>query len=176
MGRDLSELWLEYDIHYPSNYVHRNQSSGSTNNKAIRIWGDSYTRGNKVGASTFYDSTGRLGNSKMRGERAINAGGSMSASTPTESPDAAIAPALNEWVQYRWHFKYRSDASTNDGVIQLWVNGTLVLDWTDLQQYYDATVPYWNNGYLMGWSNSGFLAQTDIHISVPKWYDTDPGW
>ena len=32
------------------------------------------------------------------------------------------------------------------------------------------------NGYLMGWSNSGYSEATNIYIDDFKLYDTNPGW
>ncbi len=60
----------------------------------------------------------------------------------------------------------------------MWVNGKLVLSKTDGD--------FWNarrmsktalkNGYIMGWSNSGFTERTEFFVDDFAIYDHDPGW
>jgi hypothetical protein len=173
MGRNLSELWLQYSIWVPTNYAHRSQS-GVTNNKFFRLWGDSYGSRNKVGLSSFRASPSDLRFEANRPEWGTSGVGVISGvATP------AYGDVTGEWVQVRMHHKMVT-AAENDGVIELWFDGVKVMDTTNLPISYVSGQAYWNTGYFFGWANSGFTEETDFHIKGgvdgPKFYDTDPGW
>jgi len=173
MGRNLSELWLEYSIWVPTNYAHRNDT-GPDNNKFFRLWGDEYNSRNKVGLSSVPASPSQLIFEANRPEwGTVGVGVISGVATP------AYGNVTGEWVRVRMHHKMVT-AAQNDGVIELWFNNTKVIDTTNLPISYVSGQAYWNTGYFFGWANSGFLAETDFHIKGgvdgPKFYDTDPGW
>jgi hypothetical protein len=63
-------------------------------------------------------------------------------------------------------------AANNDGVIQIWVDGVLASNKTNLPGYPpDGIGNYFESGYLLGWANSGFqegqsMFIDDVSISV----------
>ncbi len=180
MGRDLTELWVEYDLYVPSNFVHRTQASGGTNNKFFRVWGDVYASANKVGASTRYDASFSPDNSGLGFEYNYK---TWPDGTLGEGPDGFTSGLVEfgdamkgTWTNVRMHYRMVSATDADDALMELWLGGTKVLTFDNVPQKYDTAKPYWNNGYLMGWANSGYLAETDFHLKALKFYDTDPGW
>ncbi len=178
LGQNLTELWIEYYLYIPSNYVHRNDPPN--NNKFIRIWGDDYNSANKLGASTQYRTEFLTDNSGLGFEynykgwdyAVLGFGPEGYTSGYTEYGNAM----KGVWTQVRLHFRLVSSTDADDALMELWLNGTKVLSFINVPQKYDTLRPYWNQGYLMGWSNSGFLDETDFYIRNVKFYNTNPGW
>ncbi len=174
---DVDEFWIEYYLHAPSNYVHRNDSP--SNNKGMRLWGDDYGATNKVGFSTWYNS-GYANNSSVRIDRTTDTG--VGPSSPSgfpgqTSPTAAYGIVLNDWVRVRIYYKMESATNANDQLTKIWFDDVLALEWQNQHQVYDTVRPYWNQGYLMGAANSGYLAITDFYINgVKMWWTNDPEW
>ena len=67
-------------------------------------------------------------------------------------------------------------------LMEFWVDGvkTRAVDGktggTGLDLFNSAGMNYLNQGYLLGWANSGFDKDTHIFIDDVRFYDTDPGW
>jgi hypothetical protein len=177
LGRNVTDLWIDYHVWIPSNYVHRNDT-GPDNNKFLRLWGDSYTAINKVGASTNPNAGTPPSQLFFEGREAPS-GTSMGSISGTPTTVYGNAPMLGAWTRFRVQFGMVT-AAENDGVFRVWKGDTLVIERTNIPLNFDSSIPYWNNGYFFGWSNSGFLAETDFYIrggaNGPKFYDTDPGW
>ena len=62
--------------------------------------------------------------------------------------------------------KLATSATANDGIVQLWLNDVLTANFTTLPLYTaQAGAKNWiRNGYIMGWSNSGFTQTTHTYI------------
>lgn len=178
LGQNVTELWVEFELRLPSNYVHRNDSPN--NNKFFRLWGDDYNAGNKVGASTFltsgvsqiwyeyvyYTYTNQVG-------RGPNTAGARS--TPVDYGTGTQTAMLGAWTNVRMHFKMPT-AAENDGEWRLWYDGVLMEEFTAIPGKYDSDIPYWNTGYFYGTANSGYTDATDFYIDDVKFFVTDPGW
>lgn len=177
LGRDLTQLWIEWSVWVPSNYAHRSESPG--NNKFLRIWGNNYGAGNKVGCSMYRNTLTPPSIIQFEAvNKAWGPGVGVGVISTGESP--VFGDVLGEWIQYRAQMKLVTAANADNGVWRLWQNGVKVMESTTLPTKYDPTYPYWNAGYFFGWSNSGFTDETDFYIrggaNGPKFYDTDPGW
>jgi len=175
LGQNLTEVWFEWYYYLPANYTTRNESP--SNNKWFRLWGDTYNAGNKVGASTSYDAA-FADNTKLRfeytyftysdGAIGFGPGGSQSSAVN-------FGGAMKEtWTRIRMHLKMVT-AAENDGVMELWFDNTKVIDFQNVPAKYDD-VPYWNQGYILGAANSGFLDETVIYLDDFKVYESDPEW
>jgi len=171
LGRNVTEIWLEYYLYVPANYVHRAQTGG-TNNKFLRLWGDSYNANNKIGLSTFRN-TSYGSDSFLAFERTFSGGGIGAQGSPEEEFGGGDIPA-GAWTQLRFRFRLPSADGANDGVMTMWVNGTLAMTWAQPTTF--PSIQYWNNGYFFGWSNSGYAEETVFQISEVKFYDSNPGW
>jgi hypothetical protein len=178
LGRNVTDLWIDYQVWVPSNYVHRNLS-GPDNNKFLRLWGDSYDAINKVGASTNPNTTTMIPSQLFFEGRQAPSGTGMGNISGTPMTVFGNAPMIGVWTRIRVHFKMVT-AAENDGVFRLWKGDTLAIERTDIPLNFDSAVTYWNQGYFFGWSNSGFTDETFFYIrggaNGPKFYDTDPEW
>ncbi len=176
IGQQLDEVWIEYYLHVPSNYQHRNDTS-TDNNKFFRLWGYDYNRTNKVGATLYpVAGSGATDDSSLLYADYFNRPNTSLGSYGPTADFGDTAGMLNTWTRVRMHYRLTSADNAADGVFKVWLGTTKVIDNTTINATYDATYPYWDNGYFFGWSNSGFLAQTDFHVRNVKFYNTDPSW
>lgn len=179
LGRNLTEIWLEYFLFVPSNYVHRNESPN--NNKFFRIWGDSYSSSNKVGASTSFSAGGTSTlmfeyNYKTWADGTLGFGPSSVAGARSPSTAFGGESFRGRWTRVRIYAKQVSGTDADDAALRLWFGDTLVLNFSNIPQKFDPLRPYWNAGYLLGWSNSGFTDETVFYIDDVKFFSTNPGW
>lgn len=175
------ELWIEYQLFCPANYIHRTQS-GSLNNKFFRIWRENAEYGPnicKLGVDTY-----RSSNTVSTGWVGANEYPSSSFS-PFQSGTTLISATgpivIGEWNVIRFHCKTASSATSDDGIFKMWVNGSLYASKTDGAFYpWDTTLqnqsPYFRSMYFMGAANSGFTDTTLFLIDDLKMYDQNPGW
>jgi hypothetical protein len=187
LSQGSSELWLEYDFRVPDNFFHREPTENS-NNKFLALWEENYnaysadgttptpllifefrpmndspTRAGEVGSSYVYlHGTDRTG--KMHGgigNKWLSAFGSWNRGT---------------WLQIRVHVKLASADSANDGLVEMFADGRLVLSVYDFPLHAAATGRHFRNGYFLGWSNSGYDTDTEFKIDNVKFYESNPGW
>jgi hypothetical protein len=180
---NLTEAFIQFYLYYPSGqespYVGpRVVVRGTNNDKFFRLWGTadsmySSDPGNKVGASIWGDGTGVDGTLGIEYE--------YSPPSPPQwgmgqGPDPLPqAPFVNDsrrgrWIQVRIRCKAATSAN-NDGVIQIWADGQLLLSATTLQNYPYGGPNTYTNGYLLGYANNGFAPGQytyidDVTISV----------
>lgn len=175
-GQNVTEFWMEWYVYLPANYTTRSGESPS-NNKWFRVWGDDYNSGNKIGASTDYNAS-YDDNTRLRFEYIYKgyADGLIGfGPSGSQSPATSFGGTMKSaWTRVRVHCKMVT-AAENDGVMELWFGNTKVIDFQSINAKYDD-VAYWNQGYLFGAANSGFLNETIIYVDDWKWYASDPGW
>ncbi len=76
----------------------------------------------------------------------------------------------------RLHFRV-ADFGQSNGVIQMWKDGVMILSNTTLTWYDSSnTANYLTQGYLLGWSNSGFTQTTNMYVDDFKIIGQNPGW
>lgn len=176
MGREVSEIWIEFYIHLPSNYIHRLGSP--SNNKFLRLWGNSYNSRSKVGASTIVNGGGATSNYGHEWTRVGSSGMGFNGSSQPKVDYGDAAAMINTWTRVRMHFRHESAPSANDALFETKFGNNAALSQSGGQD--NATVygptPFWNQGYLLGWANSGYVEETIIHIRDIAFYDTNPGW
>lgn len=175
MGRNITELWIEYYLWVPANYAHRYQEGQAANNKFIRFWGNSYDASNKVGASSLIASPSYVRYEATNKAWGGSGTGFLDGGSPTEAA-YGTAGMLDAWTQVRMRFSIVSALDADDAEFDLWFDGVKLASQSGMPQQYTDGQNYWNNGYLMGWANSGYAAETDFYIRNIKFYDTDPGW
>lgn len=169
------EVWVEYMLRVPSNFAHRN-STGPDNNKLAAFWAESYEA--KAG-ETLVDIEFERGQALSSFLRIASA---KAEGYEHRNPDAvqlAAGTLFDEsmrakWVRIRMHLKSAPGAS----VVDVWRDDTLI---GRLPANYSIADPAWSrdyirNGYLLGWSNSGFDEQTDFYVDDFKVHTSDPGW
>lgn len=154
----LSEFWVRMYVYIPLNFKHRDQASDGTNNKMLIVYSAPYPSGYLSGINFLrvsdYQSSLMVIN--------FNNGEEAGYLTPN---DAFIVPAdKGTWMEVIYRCKVSTSGSSNDGVIQIWKNGTLVADYTNLNTYGGDGKNYIDQGYLFGWQNSGYDEETIFYI------------
>ena len=181
---NLSEIWTEWYMWYPDGseaidggaatgapYAHRQVSPH--NNKFFRIWGDDYGDCAKMGASTWsVDGTA----DQWGGEHWYWDGESNWPMGQGFLPTAGFIDAtrVGRWLRIRQHYKLGTGA--NDRAVEMWLDDTQLISATNVVNNPSSCNGYWNEGYILGWSNSGFDATTHIWIDDVRFYDIDPQW
>jgi hypothetical protein len=170
----LREVWFEYWVYIPSNYEHRSQTpdnnkwwmiTDSDKDWHVRALLESW-RGNLDRARPMHGPLNEPGDHY-----------SASSEWGMATPDGFIAAGdRGRWVQLRFHVRV-SDAGQTNGVWRMWKNGLRMVNETQVPNAsLDGTTRYFREGYLMGWSNSGFTQRTDIVLDDFKLYGSNPGW
>jgi hypothetical protein len=164
-GSGLTELWIEYYLKIPSNYIQRNDPP--SNNKFFALWAENYSNSNDI---QFVSEFERVNDTESN-IRAICMTGSGCLAGSSPNP-VVTAGDLGQWVRVRIHQK----AGNGDGASEIWKNNNVVYSISNYTHFASGGNSYWRSGYLMGWANSGFADQTDFYVDEFKVYNTDPQW
>lgn len=195
LDKKYTELWFRYKMWVPSNYFHRvnpDPERASNNKGLMMLWGDSYSGYSPTASLHFLPfDNGSNGDSylypawRVNGPTALNFfdPNDLSGGDPlTASPVGIVQADRGTWVDWVMHFKvstnpiaYESRAAwdpvNDNGAVQVWKNGNLLLDITNAHNYYGggASDPGgvgdgWNFGYILGAANSGWDELTEIFI------------
>lgn len=161
LGSNKNEVYVRYYVYFPSNYTIR-AASGPTNTKLFRLWGNDYTNRNKVGMS-IGRGLGAYFEAVVEGSpRELSCNGGMG-KVPDGGGFTLGSEHLGKWTSFEYHFK--KDSGSGDGIMRMYVNGQLKIDLRNQSWAGSPCSPgYFLNGYLMGWSNSGFNQDTVVYI------------
>jgi hypothetical protein len=177
---ELQELWFGYRLFIPSNYAHR--PPPSDNNKWWKVVGPTDGGDYRVSALLeSYKGDGVDGSlTKARPMWGTNAalGGLASSSWGMANPQGLVSDVeLGTWVRWQFHLKVADTAASANGIFQMWKNGTLFINESNLDNgpVTGADVGY-NQGYLFGWSNSGYAEATTFRFDEFELYNSDPRW
>ena len=200
-GAYVTEVWIEFWWYVPSNYaqrLHNNFNAASANNKLLLVWNDTYSGAtdwepgwefypnytNGAGAQVTGTGTSWLWptvNSTVNGS-IITVPTPYTVNLAASAGDVYIGTGgyvvPGQWNQMRYHFKASSAYGNTDGVMEHWVNGTLVFQKTN-GSFYGAATPFYrtlHHGYLIGSANSGYTQETKFYIDDFKIYDQNPAW
>ena len=86
------------------------------------------------------------------------------------------------WMHFQFHARLGTGPEALDGLMEIWVDGvkTTAVDrktgQPGLDLFNSKGMNYFNQGYLLGWANSGFDEDTYIFIDDVRFYEDDPGW
>jgi hypothetical protein len=156
LGKPYRDLWFAYSFYIPKNYTHRQ----SGNHKFFRLWGTDYGDKEKIGASTWGNSPAD-GFSRLRCDWDSTGGGMGEGGK--NYPNFITAADLGTWMRVMIH----CEAATAEvkGTIQIWKNGTLIIDNPNqVALYKEGSIHAYKQGYLLGWANKGFAEDTDFYI------------
>ncbi len=156
------ELWVKYWLRVPTNYKHTTITP--SNSKLFAIWMDAYSD-KGVGATVIWEFWGNGSGSELAFH--YSKGGEIG----HDGPHIQHVPFISEedkgrWMQLIFHVKAASSFEANDGVIQLWRRWEDEPAFTKYHELLDADIGFadvkgWRDGYLMGWSNSGYIENTE---------------
>lgn len=161
----LMEVYIRFRIWIPANYVHRLQPGDSINNKFIILWaGDDYNASGptvtKQGMEIErVDATHDYGALKRR-----------YASTPdvnygeiAQVANFITASDYGTWMNLEFYFRF--DDGTSNARTKVAKNGVQVGDTGNFKGYDGQGAPIgFKRGYILGYSNSGYIEETDFYI------------
>ena len=167
LGAQYGEVWGRMWLRIPSNFDH--PEVDPNNNKLWAIYAspyESYTTNYQVNLS--YNSGN--GTNSYLNTHVYN----MGAETSTwNAYTSMITPAdEGQWMEIIIHMAPSTTGSSGDGIYQVWKNGTLIVNWTNLNSYGNSA-NYIDAMYLLGWSNSGFVETTVFYIDDVLISDTE---
>ena len=183
-GRYLSELAMEYMLYVPANYKHRVDPNTGGNNKFFSIWRDTY--GGVAGSWEISVGTWRtsdtVSNVKFQSTfSARNNVGEQAGRPNFMGAGSALVPG--QWNKVQFYVKAATErageALTADGIMQMFINDALFFSFTtgDFNNFNPAFIgTTLRNGYLLGYSNSGFDENTVFFIDDFKIWDGRPSW
>lgn len=167
-----TELWMRYYMYYPNGSESPSVGTSWTrvssgNNKFLRI-GDGATHADdtdmRFGAST--DQTG------SDEEVFIETGGPGFYVSPGAVPvgdhiNPFTSSVKGSWAKIAWHLKSPTTTPSGwgegDGIIQAWLNDSLVVNYTVGSQSPANTKM--RNGYLLGFPNGSYSSGSKLYVS-----------
>ena len=165
LGDRQNEIWFRYFFRVPDNFYHRQEES-SSNNKWLVAYTDEYERSGVTVALEYWpDGEGgsRIAYRWVRdGDRAPgHRGHTQFIRTPEDR---------GKWIEFVFYARLASASGRDDGVVQTWIRRegeseyTQLHDRTNAPLYSSAQTGGFAEGYIMGWSNSGFSEETTFYI------------
>lgn len=181
LGALYKEVVMEFDFYIPDGtepwggaaYDHRG-TYGQGNNKFFRLWG-SESKDGAIGIND-YGSIEKIGAET----RSMGDGGSYfyflaSTQTNTVAPkypggqNFITAVDLGNWMHVKIHMRFPTQKFSvnedSDGFLHLYKDGVL-FESIPLNNYHDnlAFDHAWQQGYILGWANSGMATDTFLFI------------
>ncbi|WP_156184347.1 hypothetical protein [Cellvibrio sp. pealriver] len=155
---EYKKLSIKYDLFVPENYIHQKPSDRIDNNKFFRLWREKYTVGDHIGASML---------SEPDGDSLLGVDYKLE---PTWGISTGIDPKGNfisaadrgKWLAIRIEVEAPVSA-TQLGAIRIYKNDKLFVG-TNKVTDVEPGEQGWRYGYLLGWANSGFRADTFLYI------------
>jgi hypothetical protein len=177
-----TEVFMQFYLYLPSGSESpsvgpKAKIIGTANDKFFRLWGNGDagygTRNfsNEVGASTWGDGGGTDGKLGMEYLKSLPGEGNQMNMGPMDNgpPRYPLFSDGNRgrWLQIRIRCK-QATAANNDGVIQVWVDGSPVINLTTLDNgdiYATGTnMVGYTSGYILGWANNGWPAGQYVYL------------
>ncbi len=191
MGRNLSHVWISYEMFIPANFAHPNVAP--SNNKWMQFWREIYS---DVGTGTLqfgyeYQRAGANSSTIRVMARRWNLNSVTSSNStgdylPTGQNalfiDAGGPMVIDDWNLIQYEFKTASSDSGTDGIQRMWINNSLFVEITTGKFWnYPASAEtpldcYLRRGYFMGSANALFTVPTTFYQTAVEFYQEDPGW
>ena len=183
------EVWIQFQLFVPSNYAHRTNWANSKNNKLLYLdFGVTYPGGTRTvvgytGFEMWRLSDGRNYLAANFRKNSANKGHSHD-TDPLWSPNGPantyntnggtykfLDPALDNdaWHLIKIHLKISSSPAASDGEVEVWKDGVKVVEHLNFDNSgNDPSAELYQEGYLMGYHNSGYANATTFCIDDLK--------
>jgi hypothetical protein len=153
-----TSYWFQYSLYVPTNYYHRTNTTAS-NNKFLAVYAAPYqTPGFQINLSTEPNGSG---GSNLEIHYYNN--GSEQTPIPAFSNFITASNDGGKWMNLIVQVTVPTGASTNNGIVSIWKNGTQIANVTNLAAY-GGSSNFISQAYFLGWSNSGFTSTTLMDI------------
>ncbi|HCW91033.1 MAG TPA: hypothetical protein DHU56_13425 [Marinobacter sp.] len=181
--KGLRDIWVQYDQYIPESYHYRSVDPGNTSifeggHKDFVLFADQYSGYNPTLIFGSLIRTKDLGVSELEGTSYLN----YTFSTREDDPetqrtrkyccegmseeDRMIIPSVDKgyWQRRTYHVTMPTSASSNDGVVEFWIQHRVgepdsfvekLVDYTE-GDFYGDEQNYLNGGYILGWTNNGY--------------------
>jgi hypothetical protein len=167
LGGNYPEIWVSYDLYVPANYIHRTGGGGQNNKGFVHFWSGNYENpsGPLLGTE-FWPKTSGTANSYGT-LRLFAPKASLDEHLWDAMPTAIDSQDLGKWVRIVVRLKYATSAN-NNGIAEAWKTRPggapqKIMSITN-GRWYVSGQPGFDQGYLLGWSNSGFTERTEFFI------------
>jgi len=182
LGGNYTEIWVGYDLYIPDNYYHREQSDSANNKGFLFAWSGDYgsPSGPGMGPNFWPLPDGSSGSTHyVWGIDFINQWGEPR--TQIHLTEGVNTSGINlsdrgKWIKIICHYKYASSAN-NDGVAEIWKKypDETIEKHIDIQNgaWYVSGQPGFDQGYILGWANSGFTDATTFKIDNVEFSETN---
>lgn len=179
-GAYYPELYFRWWLKVPDNFIHQQQPLASgDNNKLMFLWMDGYS-GAGTGASVGWEYWSDGANGSLLAVHHTVGNGSGAGPHLGYTPWISVPADRGRWMKMIMHVRMSSTRTTSDGLIRMWrqwsgdPTPTLMHNETNVllpSPVGGATETSFAHGYLMGWANTGFAADTnflidDVSVSV----------
>ena len=172
LGGQYPELWISFRVYIPQNYFHR-IPIGTGNNKFFILYDNSSTPASSIQYIDLEAWPRGDGSDRVGMQWKYN-GAPQGWKYPPKDWTLGAPEDRGKWHNYVLHYKLSTSATANNGVVQVWKNGTQVLDIQNLPNY-TPTSNHFGWGYIFGASNSGFNVDTELRLDDIVFSDSPIG-
>jgi len=177
------EVWVSYWLRVPDNYAH-GPVDPSNNKGFVTLWKNEYM--GPVGAAIDWWRTGSSGsrigawakeNGVEQGNRDMPTFVRADHRVDSSGQAYAILPSeRGQWVHVAVGAKISTNSTSRNGFIQIYKNGEKVVAWENLNNWNsDPSLQGFDRGYLFGWANSGYSADTTFYLTGFKFATSAAG-
>ncbi len=177
LGNYYRDVWLQYDLFVPTGYKQRSPGGDKS---FVHLWTDDYSAVNGIGAgfSSWSESSLNL-------DRVLSFNQYMPQNGHIYDELRGRPKSIDDTMIGNWTtitINIRAGTGASDGVARIWKNGVLAYDfsaanhpsWYNMSKflYQAGKNNRFNNGYIFGWSNSGYDTLTYLYIDNFKFSTT----
>ena len=165
LGNYYRDVWVQFDVFFPSNWSPRDRDAKAHNKGPIMLWSDNGWHDDLKSYSSYEAWNAE---NWPTGIVSYNRGGYRGHVHPKLDNSYFYYPNpkkdLGRWVNIVARIKFATSASANDGIFQIWKDGVLGLDASNVNNYLKNNKPGVNFGYIFGPADTGFNIDTNIYL------------
>lgn len=159
LGGKYSDIWIKWSIYIPQNF----EKNGSRNNKLMYVDSRKTPETNNLNMYTGFEHWGDTIIGTQQAYQNSSSIGWMWADPPLKFLDST--EDKGKWHTFIFHLKKADSPNSSNGLIQVWKDGRLRMNITNLNNYSNGYNAY-ETGYLMGWANSGYSETENTYFYI----------
>ena len=158
-----NEIWIRYWLRVPENYSHGTVGTNDTS-KMFALWNTTYQAGVGGGATVWMSMFDAGGGDSTIGFTYMDGDTGSDAAYSQFQPFIDVTTDRGRWMQMVVRVKTETTLGASDGIFQSWRRWDDEPSFTQLHSKVDAPLNEqtggFMGGYLMGWANSAYAADT----------------